>query len=131
MTSEPLPEAIHEFAAAPAAAHLATTLPDGAPHVVPLWFGIEDGRLVFFTEPGSRKARNLDRDPRLAMSIVAPDEMTYMASVRGRVAEIVDGDAGWAIIDRMSQRYQGKPYPRDLELVAYVVDAEKITVQRY
>jgi general stress protein 26 len=48
-------------------AHLATVLPEGSPHSVSLWMGIEDGRLVFFTQPQSRKARNLDRDARIAI----------------------------------------------------------------
>src|SRR5207248_1513980 len=39
-------------------AHLATTLPDGSPHSVPVWIGVEGEHVVFFTQPGSRKARN-------------------------------------------------------------------------
>ena len=45
-------------------AHLATVLPDGSPHTVPLWIGAHGDRVVFLTGPGSRKARNLRRDPR-------------------------------------------------------------------
>jgi nitroimidazol reductase NimA-like FMN-containing flavoprotein (pyridoxamine 5'-phosphate oxidase superfamily) len=44
-------------------AHLATVLPDGSPHTVPLWIGTYGERIVCFTGPGSRKARNLRRDP--------------------------------------------------------------------
>ncbi len=47
-------------------AHLATVLPDGSPHSVPLWIGTYGDRIVFLTRPGSRKARNLRRDPRVA-----------------------------------------------------------------
>jgi len=45
-------------------AHLATVLPDGSPHTVPLWIGVHDDRLVFLTGPDSRKARNLRRGAR-------------------------------------------------------------------
>jgi nitroimidazol reductase NimA-like FMN-containing flavoprotein (pyridoxamine 5'-phosphate oxidase superfamily) len=45
-------------------AHIATLLPDGGPHSVPVWAGIEDGKIAFLTPPGSRKARNLAADPR-------------------------------------------------------------------
>ncbi len=51
-------------------AHLATLLPDGSPHSVAVWVGVEDGRPVFFTQPTSRKARNLEADPRVALSVV-------------------------------------------------------------
>ena len=45
-------------------AHLATLMPDGAPHSVPVWIVIEGDHLAILTGPGSRKARNIERDPR-------------------------------------------------------------------
>ena len=54
---------------APNFGHLATVLPSGAPHVVPVWVGVEGDRVAFFTQPGSRKAQNLARDPRVALSL--------------------------------------------------------------
>ena len=42
-----------------AVAHLATVLPDGSPHSVPIWVGTHGDHLVFLTGPESRKARNL------------------------------------------------------------------------
>ena len=50
-------------------AHLATVLPDGSPHATPVYVGAHGDRIVFFTGPGTRKARNLRRDPRMALSI--------------------------------------------------------------
>jgi nitroimidazol reductase NimA-like FMN-containing flavoprotein (pyridoxamine 5'-phosphate oxidase superfamily) len=35
-----------------------------------VWVGVRDDHLVFFTQPGSRKARNLEHDPRVAGSVV-------------------------------------------------------------
>src|SRR2546421_9388764 len=52
-----------------AMAHLATVLPDGSPHSVPVFVGAEGDRIAFFTGPGSRKAKNLRRDPRVALSL--------------------------------------------------------------
>ena len=34
----------------------------------PLWVGLEGDRIAFLTQPGSRKARNVERDPRVAIS---------------------------------------------------------------
>jgi nitroimidazol reductase NimA-like FMN-containing flavoprotein (pyridoxamine 5'-phosphate oxidase superfamily) len=54
-----LPADVREHFAARNFAHLATVLPDGSPHSVPVWMRVEDDRLVFFTQTQSRKARVL------------------------------------------------------------------------
>jgi PPOX class probable F420-dependent enzyme len=109
-------------------AHLATVLPDGSPHTVPLWVGTRGDHIVFLTGPGSRKARNLRRDPRVALSLVAADNPYEPIIVRGRVVEWLDGDAGWEIVDQISIKYTGRPYPRGQERVVALVDPEHQTV---
>jgi PPOX class probable F420-dependent enzyme len=47
---------------------LATTFPDGRPHVMPVWAVWADGLLWFSSAAGSRKARNLRRDPRCVIT---------------------------------------------------------------
>ena len=105
--------------------HVATTLPSGGPHSVPVWVGLEGGRVAFLTGPGSRKARNLERDPRLAISITASDHPYRMAQVRGSVAERLEGDAAWQVIDRISHKYTGQPYPRGEDRVVFLVEPER------
>jgi PPOX class probable F420-dependent enzyme len=105
-------------------AHLATVLPDGSPHSVPLWIGTHGDRIAFLTGPGSRKARNLRQDPRVALSLVDPDNPFQPVVVRGRVVEWVDGDAGWEIVDEISRKYTGGPYPRDQERVVALIEPE-------
>jgi PPOX class probable F420-dependent enzyme len=105
--------------------HVATTLPGGGPHTVPVWVGLEGDRVAFLTGPGSRKARNLDRDPRLAISITARDQPHVMGQVRGRVAERLEGDAAWEVIDRLAHKYIGGPYPRGEERVVFLVEPER------
>lgn len=92
--------------------HLATVLPDGSPHSIPIWATYEDGRIAFFTSPTSRKGRNLARDPRVALSIVDSSNPYRNAQIRGRVVETVDGDEALEIIDRISHYYTGEPFPR-------------------
>jgi PPOX class probable F420-dependent enzyme len=111
--------------------HVATTLPSGAPHTVPVWVGIEGGRIAFLTGPGSRKARNLDRDPRLAISITARDQPHSMAQVRGRVAERLEGDAAFEVIDRLSHKYIGQPYPIRSDRVVFLVEPERAWAQTF
>jgi PPOX class probable F420-dependent enzyme len=105
--------------------HLATVLPDGSPHSVAIWADAhDDDHVVFFTNPGSRKARNLDRDPRLAMSLVDRDNPYRTASVRGRLSGRIDGAEGAAIVDRVSRKYTGKPFPYPSENV-FVVEVTR------
>ena len=109
-------------------AHLASVLPDGSPHTVPLWIGTHGDHLVFLTGPQSRKARNLRRDPRVALSLVAEDNPFEPIVVRGRVVEWLEGDAAWDIVDRIARKYTGAPYPRGEDRVVAVVQAERQTV---
>ncbi|MHA6630600.1 PPOX class F420-dependent oxidoreductase [Pseudonocardia sichuanensis] len=109
-------------------AHLATVLPDGAPHCVPVYVGARGDRIVTFTGPGTRKARNLRRDPRLALSIAPADNPFEPVVVRGRVVEWIEGDAAWEIIDELAVKYAGAPYPRGEERVVAVIEPERQTV---
>jgi len=55
--------------AAPHTHWLATTRPDGSPHVVPVgvvWF---DGRFYFSSGAGTRKAKNLAQNPRCVITL--------------------------------------------------------------
>jgi len=110
-----------------AIAHLATVLPDGSPHSVPLWVGTRGDQIVFLTGPGSRKARNLRRDPRVALSLTAVGNPFLPVLVRGRVVEWLEGDEAWEIIDRIAMKYIGTPYDRSQERVVAVVEPERQT----
>jgi PPOX class probable F420-dependent enzyme len=105
-------------------AHLATVLPDGSPHSTPVYVGAHGDRVVFFTGPGMRKARNLRRDPRLALSIAPVDNPFEPVVIRGRVVEWLDGDEAWQIIDRLAMKYTGETYPRGQERVVAVIEPE-------
>ena len=106
-------------------AHLATLLPDGSPHSVAIWIGVEGQRAVFFTQDASRKARNLARDGRVALSAVAHENPFHMIQVRGQVAETLHGDQALEVIDRLSDDYTGKPFPMRSGDV-YLVEPERI-----
>ena len=108
--------------------HLATVLPDGSPHTTPVFVGTHDDQLIFFTGPRSRKARNLRRDPRVALSLTAPDNPFEPVIIRGRVVEWLEGDAAWEVVDRIAAKYIGAPYPRDEERVVAVVEPERQSV---
>jgi PPOX class probable F420-dependent enzyme len=126
-----LPEAVRILFEGANYAHLATVLPDGGPHSVPLWVGLEGDRIAFLTQPGSRKALNLERDPRVAISITDRNEPNTMAQVQGRVTKRLDGDQAWLVIDRLSNKYTGQPYPVRTDRVVYLVDPERVWGQTF
>lgn len=47
-----------------------------------------------------------------------------MAQVRGRVVEQVEGDRAWTMIDRLSDKYTGAPYPLREDRVIFLVEPE-------
>ena len=106
-------------------AHVATVLPDGAPHSVPVWILREGDRVCFFTQPGSRKARNLRADPRVAISLVDVEHPYRTAQLRGRVVETREGEEALATIDRLSEKYTGGPFPMRSGVV-FVVELDRV-----
>ncbi|NES27790.1 TIGR03618 family F420-dependent PPOX class oxidoreductase [Micromonospora terminaliae] len=109
-------------------AHLATVGPDGSPHTTPVYIGTHGDRVVFFTGPETRKARNLRHDPRVALSVAPADNPFAPLVVRGRVVEWVEGDAAWQLIDRLVAKYTDQPYPRGQERVVAVIAADHQTI---
>ena len=65
----------------------ATTWPDGRPHVMPVWGVWLDDQLWFSSAPGSRKARNLGRDPRC---VLTTDDAVRPVVLEGRAVLVDD-----------------------------------------
>jgi PPOX class probable F420-dependent enzyme len=116
--------AVRAAVEAKAIAHLATVLPDGAPHSIPLWVHTRGEQIVFLTGPDSVKARNLRRDPRVALSLTPVDNPFEPIIVRGRVVEWIDGDEGWKLVDEIAMKNLGQPYSRDADRVIGVIEPE-------
>ena len=119
-----LPDEVRELFSGANFTHLATLLPDGSPHTVAVWADVEGDRLFFFTQPGSRKARNLARDGRVACSVVDRSNPYRTAHVRGRVAETVEGEQALELIDRLARKYTGEAFPMRSGTV-YLVEVER------
>ena len=122
----PLKPEVQELLSRPNFAHLATLMPDGSPHVTPVWIGARGDSLVIGTGEGSLKVRNLRRDPRLALSVVDFQNPYEELQVRGRVVELRD-DSSFEIMDEISRNYTGKEFPfRSPEgRVALIIAVEK------
>ena len=93
-------------------AHVATIGPDGEPQSSPIWFDWDGTFLRFAQVTGyQQKVRNLEREPRVALSIVDPANAYRYLEVRGTVEQI-EPDPDWAFINAMAQKYLGQDrYP--------------------
>ena len=109
--SEPIPESVRDLLESTAVAHVATIGPGGEPQNNPVWFDW-DGECVRFSQTTTRqKLRNLGRDPRVALSIVDPEDHLRYLEIRGTV-ERVEEDPDLEFISAMSRKYIGvHPYP--------------------
>lgn len=105
-------------------AHLATVLRDGAPHTVPVWVGVEDGRIVVFKEEGTVGLRNVRRDPRVALTVVDGDDPYRYCNVRGVVAGERSGQEAVDCLQRLAVAYTGRPYPTGMLQPGVVLEIE-------
>jgi PPOX class probable F420-dependent enzyme len=90
----------------PVVAHLATVGPDGWPHVTPVWVDHDGGDVLINTAQGRRKARDLQHDDRVAVSVTARDDPMRAVALRGRVVEVTT-DGADEHIDRLAGKYLG------------------------
>ncbi len=107
---------------------LATLTADGSPHATTVWGEVEGGRPCFFTQPSSFKARNIGRDPRVAITVVDRDNPYRTGQLRGRVTKTLEGDEAFAVIDRISRKYTGADFPMRSGVVYLIeVDSSRLT----
>jgi PPOX class probable F420-dependent enzyme len=85
-------------------------MPDGSPQLTQTWVDT-DGQLVLInTVVGYQKARNIARDPRVALTVSDPANPSRYHEIRGHVVDTTT-DGGTEHIEALAQRYLGHPYP--------------------
>src|SRR6185295_254686 len=92
-------------------ANLSTLNADGSPQVTPVWVDYDGTNVVVNTARGRVKTKNLEREPRVALSIADPENPYRYLGIQGRVTEMTEKGAD-AHIDKMAKKYMGKDtYP--------------------
>jgi PPOX class probable F420-dependent enzyme len=101
---------VQELLAARLIGVLATLEPDGSIHAVPMWLAPSEAEILLATGSGSRKVRNLEREPRA--TLVLHDSRSGAevcgVSLRGRV-ELIQGEPARALVERVHRRYVSDP----------------------
>ena len=105
-----VPESHVDLLDRPTFAHLATVRPDGAPQTQVMWFEWDGQRLRMTHTKTRQKYQNLQREPRVALSIAEPDNPYRFLEIRGSVETIEDDDAEASFYRSLQQRY-GQSYP--------------------
>ncbi|WP_375400117.1 PPOX class F420-dependent oxidoreductase [uncultured Amnibacterium sp.] len=130
--SKPLEGDLLELLRGGGICYLATTMPDGSPQVTQTWVDTDGEHVLINTVQGFVKTRNVERDPRVALTVSSADNPFRYFQVRGRVLERRT-EGGAEHIEMLSQRYTGGPYAwyggRDQQRVILVIDPLHISGQ--
>jgi len=92
-------------------ATVATLRGDGSVHAAPVWVDVQDGRPALNTAEGRAWPRNLERDPRVTLTVQNMENPYEYVEVRGRVVERTR-DGADEHIDALAKKYMGvEEYP--------------------
>ena len=90
---------------------IATINLDGSPQLTPVWGDYQDYHILVNTAEGRIKHKNVLRDSRVAVCVVAHDNPLDMTTIRGRVLEIIP-DYDYIHADKLAKKYMGlEKYP--------------------
>jgi PPOX class probable F420-dependent enzyme len=106
----PLPDELLALLGRPSMCFLATVMPDGSPQLTQTWVSTDGEHILINTPDHSQKARNVARDPHVAVNVVDPENTRRYFAVRGRVIATTT-EGGAQSIDDISGKYLGRPYP--------------------
>ena len=124
-----IPPGLLDLLHRPSPCYVATTMPDGSPQLTQTWVDTDGEHILINTVQGFRKVKNVERDPRVAVSVADPDNPSRYYSVRGRVVgSTTDGAA--ENIEQLAHRYLGGPYPwfggRDQVRLLLTIEVDKV-----
>ena len=106
-----VPDSHKDLFQKPAFGSFTTLMPDGSPQTTPVWVDLVDGNVIVNTALGRQKDKNVRHDPRVALTLIDPDNPYRYLEIRGRVNEVTQ-DGAEQHIDKMAKKYLGQDeYP--------------------
>ncbi|MBI4524491.1 MAG: PPOX class F420-dependent oxidoreductase [Deltaproteobacteria bacterium] len=125
-----IPESSKDLFVKKSFANLATVMPDGSPHVTPVWCDYDGAHIRINTAKGRVKDSNMRHNKKVALTLMDPENPYRYLGVRGEVVEITEEGAD-AHIDQLSRKYLGidkYPYRKPGEVrVIYKIRPERIS----
>ena len=123
----PIPKDVRELLKAPNYVHLSTLRADGSPRNWVVWVGVEGDHVLICTSDATWKAKDMRRDPRVALSVSDIADPYRMAAIQGAVVE-VRRDHDCRYMDPISIKYTSAPFPsRGADRVCFVIAVDKAT----
>ena len=114
----------------PAVCYVSTTMPDGSPQITQTWVDTDGEHVVINIVQGMQKARNLERDPRLALVVSDPQAPSLYYQVHGQAVDVTAA-GGAGSIEALSQKYTGAPYAwyrgRDQVRLVVTIEAQRVS----
>lgn len=103
----PLDADLHRLATGKNFAALATLSADGQPRNHVMWVDADDDHILINTEVHRSKFKDLERDPRVTITVISSENPYEYVEARGRVVDTVTGQAARDHIDECARRYTG------------------------
>ncbi|WP_225850387.1 PPOX class F420-dependent oxidoreductase [Streptomyces sp. HPF1205] len=114
-----LPRELRDLIESGPLTHLTTVNADGSPQVTVIWIGLDGDEVVSGHMALHKKLRNIERDPRVVLSFLAPRDhsavLNEYAVLHAR-AVVQPSDGAWDLLDRLTKVYMAPdtefPAPR-------------------
>ena len=114
---------IQELAQGGNFAAFTSLLPGGAPVTHMMWVDCDETFILINTEVHRGKYKNVVADPRVAVMIMDSADNQHYADVTGRVVERITGLEAREHIEKLAQRYMGKPF------IASLIVSERVILR--
>ncbi len=101
------PEEVQQFLSVNTVLQVATVGSDGFPHLAPMWYVMEDGKVVFRSFSKSQKIVNLTRNPNLTVLVETGDDYSQLQGVmiKGRAKLVDDPEYVLSIYGGLAAKY--------------------------
>ena len=96
---------------------IATINPDGSPQLTPVWGNYSDNHILINTAEGRIKHKNVQKDSRVAVSVVDSKNPLNMTTIKGEVIQIIP-DYDYSHANELTKQYMDineYPYKRENE----------------
>lgn len=103
------PEEYADLFERPSHGVVGTVMPQGQPHVTPVWIDATEDHILVNTARGRRKERNVRRDPSVGVAVIDPDDFYRYLSAYGEVTALRE-EGAVEHIHELSRRYTGEDY---------------------
>jgi len=129
-----IPDEYKDLLVRPVVVTLVTVMPDGQPQATPVWIDTQGEYLRVNTARGRQKDRNMQRDAKVTVLAIDPENPYHWLEVRGKIVDESEA-TGVEVINALSAKYRNEPdyYARNPAQrgketrVTYLIEPTKVT----